>query len=329
MKRISCQLIVAALIAWLPITPAWSASGEGDATFPSQPVRLLLPQTPGGSTDILARILSPKLTEKWGQSVVVDNRGGANGIIGTETVAKSAPDGYTLIFTYVATYAINAGLYKKLPYDPVKDFAAVAMVANVPFIMVVSNNVPVKTLQELVALAKSKPGQLSFGASTGALGHLIGAMVNQAANIDTVHVPYRGLADAANDLMGGRLPITYSSIGSLIGFVKAGKMKALAIASTTRSPALPDLPTMAEAGYPNIQAQAWFGIMARAGTPAQRIQMINSDVNRILAMKDVGERFASIGAEPFAMTPEEFTKIAHDDITKWAKVIKAAGVTVD
>jgi len=313
----------------LTVPTAWPASSEGGGVFPTQPVRLLIPQTPGGSTDILARTLSPKLTDKWGQSVVVDNRGGANGIIGTEIVAKSAPDGYTLIFTYVATYAINANLHKNLPYDAVRDFAAVAMVANVPFIMVVSNNLPVKSLQELVALAKSKPGQLSYGASTGALGHLIGAMVNQAANIDTVHVPYRGLADAANDVMGGRLPITYSSIGSLIGFVKGGRMKALAIASATRSPALPDLPTMAEAGYPNIKAQAWFGIMARAGTPVQRIKKINSDINSILVMKDVAERFLSIGAEPLAMTPEEFTKIAHDDIVKWAKVIKDAGVSID
>ena len=298
--------------------------------YPSRPIRFVVPQTPGGASDALARVTGQKLGERWNQQFVIDNRGGAGGNIGTDTVAKSAPDGYTWLLAYVGTHAINAALYKKLPFDPDRDFAPVATLATLPFVVVVNNNLPVKNVPELMALAKTKPGGLSYGsAGSGSVNHLLGVMLNARGGVNIVHVPYRGAAAALTDTMSGQVHMYYASMPSVVQHVRAGAVRAIAVTSATRSDALKDVPTIAESGFPGFDVNPWFGILAPAGTPAAVIVRINADVNQMLAQKDVIERFANLGAVPFATTPAQFSGIAHDDIVKWAKVVKESGATVD
>jgi tripartite-type tricarboxylate transporter receptor subunit TctC len=306
-----------------------AVNAAGAQTFPDKPVRLVIPQTPGGSSDVLGRIIAQKLGEKWGKPVVVENRSGAGGNIGTDAVAKSAPDGYTMLLTYAGTHAINASLYRNLPFDPDKDFAAVATLATVPFVLVANVDLPVQDVKGFVALAKSKPGSLNYGAANGAVNHLLGVMLNRAAGVSTVHVPYRGAADSLNDTIGGVLQFNYASLPSVVGHVRAGKVRALAVASAKRSPALAEVPTMAEAGFPELTVDPWFGIFVPAGTPAAIVRKINADVNEALAMKDVVERFAGVGAQPLLTTPEQFAKLANDDLATWRVIVKESGAKVE
>ncbi len=312
---------------------ALMALAIGDAAaqaYPARPLRFIVPQTPGGASDALARITGQKLGDQWGQQIVIDNRGGAGGNIGTDTVAKSAPDGYTWLLAYVGTHAINAALYKKLPFNPDKDFAPMATLATLPFVVIVNNNLPVKNVAELIALAKTKPGGLSYGsAGSGSVNHLLGVMLNSLGGVNIVHVPYRGAAAALTDTMSGQVQMYYASMPSVVQHVRAGSVRAIAVTSAKRSDALKDVPTVAESGFSGFDVNPWFGILAPAGTPAATVKKINTDVNQMLAQKDVIDRFANLGAVPFATTPEQFSKIARDDIVKWAKVVKESGATVD
>ena len=298
--------------------------------YPARPIRFVVPQTPGGASDALARVTGQKLGDRWNQQFVIDNRGGAGGNIGTDTVAKSAPDGYTWLLAYVGTHAINAALYKKLPFDPDRDFAPVATLATLPFVVIVNNNLPVKNVQELIALAKSKPGGLSYGsAGSGSVNHLLGVMLNSLGGVNIVHVPYRGAAAALTDTMSGQVQMYYASMPSVVQHVRAGAVRAIAVTRAARWVALWDGPTMAEGVFPVLEVNRWFGILVPAGTPAAVIGKINGDVNQMLAQKDVIDRFTNLGAVPFATTPAQFSRIAHDDIVKWAKVVRESGATVD
>jgi tripartite-type tricarboxylate transporter receptor subunit TctC len=297
-------------------------------TFPSKPVRLIVPQTPGGASDALARIVGQKLSEKWGQPVVVENRPGAGGNIGMDAVAKAPGDGYTLLMSYVGSHAINPSIYKKLPFDPEADFVAVATLANVPFVAVANGALPVANMKSLADYAGKNP--VSFGsAGNGSMNHLLGEMFNSTTQSKMQHVPYKGAAPALTDLISGQIQVVFTSLPSVAQHMRAGTVKGLAVTGSKRAQAFKDIPTIAESGYPGFVINPWFGLFASKGTPAAIAQQINADVNRILQDKDVQDRFATLGAEPFESTPQEFAAALRADIQKWAVVVKSSGATAD
>ena len=296
--------------------------------FPNKPVKILVPQTPGGASDALARIVAQKLSEKWGQPVVVDNRAGAGGNVGMEVVANSPADGYTLLMSYVGTHAINGSLYKKLPFDPEKDFAPVATLATLPFVVVTRPDAPYKTIPELVAAAKA--GRLNYGsAGNGSVNHLLGEMFNTATGVKLVHVPYRGAAPAMQDLMGGQIQLVFTSLPSVAGAIKQGTLHPIAVTSAKRAASFSQIPTIAESGYRDFDVNPWFGLFAPAKVPAQVVGKINADVNEVLRSPDVVEKFMAQGAEPYATDPKQFAAVLHADIAKWSQVVKASGASVD
>jgi tripartite-type tricarboxylate transporter receptor subunit TctC len=296
--------------------------------FPNRPVKILVPQTPGGASDALARIVAQKLNEKWGQPVVVENRAGAGGNVGMEVVANSPADGYTLLMSYVGTHAINGSLYKKLPFDPEKDFAPVATLATLPFVVVTRPDAPFKTIPELVAAAKA--GRLNYGsAGNGSVNHLLGEMFNTATGVKLVHVPYRGAAPAMQDLMGGQIQLVFTSLPSVAGAIKQGTLHPIAVTSAKRAASFSQIPTIAEAGYRDFDVNPWFGLFAPAKVPAQVVRKINADVNEVLRLPDVVEKFMAQGAEPYATDPKQFAAVLHSDIAKWSQVVKASGASVD
>jgi tripartite-type tricarboxylate transporter receptor subunit TctC len=296
--------------------------------FPNRPVKILVPQTPGGASDALARIVAQKLNEKWGQPVVVENRAGAGGNVGMEVVANAPADGYTLLMSYVGTHAINGSLYKKLPFDPEKDFAPVATLATLPFVVVTRPDAPFKTIPELVAAAKA--GRLNYGsAGNGSVNHLLGEMFNTATGVKLVHVPYRGAAPAMQDLMGGQIQLVFTSLPSVAGAIKQGTLHPIAVTSAKRAASFSQIPTIAEAGYRDFDVNPWFGLFAPAKVPAQVVRKINADVNEVLRSPDVVEKFMAQGAEPYATDPKQFAAVLHSDIAKWSQVVKASGASVD
>ncbi len=297
-------------------------------TYPTKPIRIIVPFAPGGGADILARLLGPKLSDSWGQPVIVDNRAGAGGIVGTEMVAKAPGDGYVLAMGYIGTHAINPSLYPKLSYDPVKDFAAVALVASIPSILVVHPSVPAKSVQELIALAKSKPGELNYGSGgVGTAPHLAGELFNTMAGVKMVHIPYKGSGPALTELLGGHVSLMFNTMIQTIPHVKAGKLRGLAVTCAKRSAAMPELPTIAESGLPGYEMVGWFGILAPAGTPNEIVTRLNTEINKILNMTDVKDRLATLGSEPTGITtPEQFGTFIKAEITKWAKVVKESGM---
>ena len=307
---------------------ALTAALSQGQTFPTKPVRIVVPQTPGGASDTLARIVGQKLSEKWGQAVVVDNRAGAGGNIGMDMVAKAPADGYTLLMSYVGSHAINVSIYKKLPFDPEADFSAVATLANVPFAVAVNAALPVSNMKELAAYAAKNP--VSFGsAGNGSVNHLLGEMFSAASQVKMLHVPYKGAAPALTDLIAGQIQLVFSSLPSIAQHIRAGTVKGLAVTSAKRAPAFKDMPTVAESGYPSFVINPWFGLFAPKGTPPAVIRQINADIKKILDDKDTLDRFALLGAEPYESTPQEFTAMLHTDIQKWAAVVKSSGATVD
>ncbi len=298
--------------------------------YPTRAVRLVVPQTPGGASDTLARIVAHKLSERWGQPVVVDNRAGAGGNIGMDAVAKSPPDGHTLLLSYVGSHAINPSIYRKLPFDPEADFVAVANLADVPFVAVANPKLPVSNLKELVAYVASGKGQVAFGsAGNGSVNHLLGEMFNTAAGVKMTHVPYKGAAPALNDLLAGQIQIVFTSLPSVAAHIKAGTLKGLAVTGAKRSAAFKDIPSFTELGYTDFGISPWFAIFATGGTPPAVVRQINADINRILEEKDTVEKFALQGAEVHATTPQELTTMLHNDIKRWAVVVKQSGATVD
>ncbi len=314
-------------LAALALTVPLLAAGQ---SYPSKPIRIVVPFPPGGATDILARAVGVELTRAWGQPVPVENRPGAGGNIGADMVAKAAPDGYTLVMGTVGTHAINMSLYSKMPYDTVKDFAPVTLVASVPNILVVHPSLPVKTVHDLIELAKSKPGQIYFASSgNGTSIHLAGELFKTMAGVNMVHVPYKGSAPAVADLLGGQVSCMFDNMPSSLPHVKAGKLRGIAVTSARRSPATPDLPTIAEAGLPGYEASSWFGILAPAGTPREIVTKLNQTIVASLQTPEMRERLSSQGAEPVGDTPEEFAAYIKSEIAKWAKVVKASGAKLD
>ncbi|HSN39040.1 MAG TPA: tripartite tricarboxylate transporter substrate binding protein [Burkholderiales bacterium] len=295
--------------------------------YPNRPVRVVVVSTPGGSVDTMARTVGPKLAEKWGQQVVVDNRPGAGGAIAAEIVAKSPADGYTLIMGTVASFATNVSLRKSLPYDPVRDFAPITLVATQNLMLLIHPSIPAKSVKELVALAKRQPGQLSFAsAGNGTGGHLSGELFKLLADIDLLHVPYKGVAPALIDVISGQVSMTFASILSGHPHVRSGKLRALAVTGGKRSPAVPQLPTMIEAGVKGYESATWYGLLAPAGTPPDIVAKLNAEVVAILKQPETHERLSKEGADPVGNTPAEFGKFIQSEIEKWRKVIKTAGI---
>ena len=316
------------LAAALGTVDGWA---QGAASgFPARPVRIIVPQTPGGASDALARIVGQKLSERWGQPVLVENKPGAGGNVGTDYVAKSPPDGYTLLMSYVGTQAINGSVYKSLTYEPYRDFAPVATLATVPFALVVNQAFPPTTAGEMVAYAKVHPGAVNFGsAGNGSLNHLLGEMVNMDQGVKLVHVPYKGAAGALTDTIGGQIQMTFTSLPSVVAHIRTDKVRALAVTGARRSPAFPTVPTFAEAGIAGLDLSPWFGLLAPAGTPEAVVRKMNADISELLADKDSVAKFAALGADPYVTQPEQFARILQDDIRKWAQVVKASGAHID
>ena len=297
--------------------------------YPSKPIRIVVPYTPGGFNDTLARTLGQKLSEKWGQSVVVDNRPGGGTTIGTSLAAKAPADGYTLLIVSFA-FGVNPSLYAQLPYDTQRDFAPVVLAAGTPNILVVNPQLPVNSVQELIALAKSKPGKLNYAtAGNGSSNHLSMEMVKSMAGVDIVHVPYKGSAPAVTDLIGGQVDVMFDNVPNVLQHVKAGRLRALAVSSRERSPFMPDLPTVAEAGLPGFDVSVWFGVVAPSGTPRAVVSQLNVEINRILKLPEVVELFHKQGVEPLGGTPDTFAAFLRDQTTKWAKVVKQSGAKAE
>ena len=295
-------------------------------SYPARTVRLIVPFAAGGSTDIIGRTVGQKLNELWGQPVVVDNRPGGSTVIGTDIVAKAPPDGYTLLVT-PAPFTIVPSLAAKLPYDPAKDFEPITLINTTPLVVVVHPGVPAKSVKELIALAKSKPGALNFGSSgSGGSNHLAGELFNAMAGVRMVHIPYKGNAPALTDLLGGHVDLVYNGLTSALPFIKSGKLRALAVTSLNRAGALPGLPTLDESGLKGFQAVAWNGLTAPGRTPKDVIARINADVVRIVKAPELIERLKAEGSDPVGNTPGEYAAFLHDEIGKWRKVIKFANV---
>jgi tripartite-type tricarboxylate transporter receptor subunit TctC len=299
-------------------------------TYPSKPIRMIVPYTPGGSTDIVARVVGQKLGEALRAQVVIDNRPGAGGNIGVEAAAKSAPDGYTLVMGHIGTFAVNPALYAKLPYDPVRDFAPISLAAIVPNLLVVHPSLPVKSVKDLIALSRSRPGQLNYGSSgPGGTPYLAVEYFKLMAKLDIVQIPYKGAAPMIVDLIGGQLALTITGIPPLLPHVKAGRLRPLAVATSKRLPLLPDLPTIAEAALPGYEATSWYGVLAPAATPKEIIARLNAEIVKSIANPDTAERLSGEGAQPTASTPEQFGAFIKSEIARWGKVIKGAGVTAE
>jgi len=298
--------------------------------YPSKPIKMVVPFPPGGTTDILARIVGQELSKAWGQQVVIENRAGAGGNIGSDIVAKAAPDGYTLLMGTVGTHGINMSLYKKMPYDAVKDFQPITVVAAVPNILVVHPSVPVHSVKELIDYAKKNPGKLSFASSgNGTSIHLSGELFKTLTGVQMTHVPYKGSAPAITDLLGGQVHLMFDNMPSAFPHVQAGKLRALAVTTAQRAAAAPDLPTIAEAGVPGYEATSWFGVLAPAGVPRPIVDKLYREIARILKDPQVSKEMRARGAEPVGNTPDEFAAYIKAEIEKWRKVVAASGAQVD
>jgi tripartite-type tricarboxylate transporter receptor subunit TctC len=299
------------------------------ADFPSHPLRLIVPYAPGGNADIMARLIAQRLGENLGQQVVVDNRPGANGIIGTELAAKAAPDGYTLVLV-ASSLATNPTLVKHLPYDTQRDLATISMVGSTPLILAAYPGLPAATVKDLVALAKARPGQLNYASSgNGSPANLAGALLNYMTGVNIIHVAYKGTAQAATDVLGGHVQLAYPSMTAALPYVRSGKLKALGMTSLTRSPLAPEVPTVAESGIAGYQANIWNGVLAPGATPKPLIGRLNAEFVRVMSAAETRERFAATGADAAHSTPEEFRAFVAAEQVKWAKVIRESGIRVE
>jgi len=295
--------------------------------YPTKSIRLIIPFAPGGTNDIVGRLIGQKLGEIVGQQVVPDNRGGAGGTIGMEVAAKAAPDGYAIVIGHIGTLAVNPTLYSKLAYDPVKDLAPITLVSKLPNLMAVNPTVPARTVAEFIVLAKSRPGKLSYGSGgTGGAGHLATEYFRLLTGIDLVHVPYRGTGLAVIDVISGQLDMVMAGVPAIVPHTRTGKLRALGVSGLARLSILPNIPTIAESGAPGYEATQWYGILAPAGTPAAVIAVLHAGLVKALASADVKERLAADGADPFVTTPGEFSAFMKLEIARWAPVIKKAGL---
>jgi tripartite-type tricarboxylate transporter receptor subunit TctC len=321
MRRIVSSALAAALLAF-----AVAASGQA---WPIRPVRMVVPLSPGGFADVPARILSPRLSTALGQQVFVENKPGAGGTIGTDFVAKSRPDGYTLLFTGTP-HVISAWLYKNLPFDSLKDFAPVVLVASGPYVVVVNPQLPVGSVRELVAAAKAQPGKIDFASSgNGSAQHLVGALFNTMAGVDLNHVPYKGSGPAMQDLLSGQVKVSFAGIPNVMPHVKAGRLRALAVTTPQRSPDLPDVPTVAEAGVPGYEATLWLNLSAPAGTPAELVNRLYTETAKVLQDPEVQQGFRAAGVEATVLAPEPLGAFIRSEYEKWGKVVRETGATVN
>jgi tripartite-type tricarboxylate transporter receptor subunit TctC len=324
-RRRNSWLAAASLLA-LSVLGAAPSQAQ---TYPSKPIRFIVPWPPGGGADIMSRLVNQPLGDALGQQVIIDNRGGAAGNIGAELAAKSPPDGYTIVFAYSGTHSINPHIYRRMPFKET-DLAPIIQLASVPQVVVVHPSLPVKNVRELVALVKARPGQLSYASSgNGAINHLAGELFKMKTGTQIVHIPYKGGGPAAVALLGGEVGMIFGEPASVIGYLKAGKLRALAVTSAKRSLSLPELPTMAEAGVAGYDVTSWNGILTPAGTPHEIVGRLNAELNKIIATPAMRERMIGLGYEPVGGTPEEFGKFIQSELAKWAPVVKAANVRVD
>jgi tripartite-type tricarboxylate transporter receptor subunit TctC len=320
--------LLAALCCAL-ITASHAAQNSG-ADYPNRPVRWIVPFAPSGPTDLMSRAVAEKLTQRFGQQFVVDNRAGAGGNIGAELVAKSAPDGYTLMIGHVGTHAINSTLYPKLPFDPVADFTPITLIATLPLALVVHPSVSAKDVKELIAYAKTRPGQLNFAsAGNGGPTHLTGELLKTSAGIDIVHVPYKGNAAALLDLTAGRVQMMFSNMLTAMPHVRAGKLRAIGISSAKRSPQAPEIPTIAESGLPGFSAVPWYGVLGPAAMPRPTVNKLNAEIARAVAEPDMNQRFVAQGIDLQSSTPEQFGALIKSELMKWRKVVRDSGAKVD
>ncbi len=316
-------LVGMGLLGALPL--GWAQA----AAYPSRAVRMVVPFPPGGPTDVLARIVATKLGERFGQAFAIDNKAGSSGMMGSADVVKAAPDGYTLLGN-ASIHVINPGLYPKIPFDALTDFTPITQLAHVPLILVVNNDLPVRSVKELIAYAKANPGKLNFASSGNAAApHLAGESFKLATGIDMQHVPYKGSSPALTDLIGGQVQLMFDSMPSAMPFVKAGKLRPLAVTTAKRSLAVPDLSTVAEAGVPGYDISTWYGLWGPKGLSKEVTDKLANEVARILKLPDVKERYAALGAEPVGNTPEEFAAYCKSELLKWAKVVKDSGAKAD
>lgn len=319
-----------ASIAIAAATSALPAMAQSAAGYPNKPVTIIVPFAAGGTTDILARLVGQYLSKELGQTIIVDNRLGAGGNIGGQLAARSPADGYTLFMGTVGTHAINQSLYKKMPFDPIKDFAPISRVANVPNLLVANPKQPFKNVQELIAYAKANPGKVNFGSSgNGSSIHLSGELFKMMTKTDMVHVPYKGSAPAMNDLLGNQISIMFDNMPSAIQHVRGGQLRALAVTTAKRSPELPDVPTIAEAGVPGYEATSWFGLLAPAGTPPAIIDKLDDALFKVYKNPELLKKISDQGAEPVVEKPAQFSAFIKAETEKWGKVVRASGATLD
>jgi tripartite-type tricarboxylate transporter receptor subunit TctC len=312
-----------------PMAFAADAIAASPAAFPTHPIRLIVPYAPGGGADTLARGIAQKLSERLGYSIVIDNRGGGGTILGSDLAAKSAPDGYTIILV-ASTHAVMSSLHKKLPYDPIKDFAPIVRVASAPNILVLHPSIAAGSVKELVELARSRPGQLVYASSgNGGGSHLAMELLRSMAHIELVHVPYKGTGPAMIDLLSGQAKLMFGGMIGTLTHVRSGRLKALAVSSSKRSPVVPELPTIAEAAFPGYEAATWYGVLAPAGTPVPIVRKLNAEIAATLNHPDLKQRMSSQGADPAPTSPEEFAAYIKSEVAKWAKVVKESGAHVD
>lgn len=320
--------IVATIPALLALGCGLTAHAQQN--YPTRPLRVVVFLPPGGAADVLARVVSQKLGDVLGHTVVVDNRPGSGGVIGTNVVAKAAPDGYTLLHAGITTHGIGPHVYANLPYDPVKDFTPVISTGTMPVFMMANAQVPVKSVSEVIALAKAKPGGISFGSpGTGSAPHLVGEMFKIATSLPSQHIPYKGSGGGAPALAAGEVPIFFDAVAGHAAFIKSGRVKALAVTSAARVAAFPDVPTMKESGVGKVDGLVWYGLLAPAGTPRHVIAKLNAESNRVLAMQDVKDKLLAVSIETAGGTPEDFGRFIRAELDKWGPVVKAAGVTAN
>ena len=316
--------VIAVLLAAL--LPGAASAAE----YPARPIRMVVPYAPGGASDFFARILAERFTAAWGQQVIVDNRAGAGGNIGSDIVAKANPDGYTMLLGTSGSNAVNPSLYTKMPYEAKRDLALIAMIASTANILVVRTAHPAKSVQDLIRMAKTNPGKVTYGSSgVGSVLHLSGELLNTVVGIKMVHVPYKGTGPSMIDLLAGQIDTVFSNLPPAVPFVQEGRMRGLAITTAARSPVLPNVPTMIESGVPNYDVASWFGVMVPAKTPAAIVEKINREVRRILKTPKTQEQLKSQGADPMFKPAREANAFFHEEIAKWAKVIKASGAKAD
>jgi tripartite-type tricarboxylate transporter receptor subunit TctC len=308
----------------------WVFSVNAQTEYPTKPIRIIVQFTPGTSTDIIGRLIAQKLTEAWGQPVVVDNRPGAGAVIGTEAAAKAPADGYTLVMAVSSAFGINPGLVANLPYDVMRDFALITNIVFTPQTLLVPGGSPVKSVKELIDLAKAKPGALNYGSlGSGSTSHLTMELFRSTTGIELTHVPYKGSPPAYTDLFSGNIQLMFDAVPAVIPHARSGKLRALAVGSSVRSPFLPDVPTVAESGYPGFEAVGWIGLAAPAKTPDAVLNKINAEVVKILATQDMKDRLAGLGVTPEGGTRAQFTAFVNGEIAKWGKLIKDAGIKAD